>query len=64
VLLVKLWYVSSKWDPETRQLYSVKEAKPAEFLADDDKMNHTEPTATRQTRTVVTNPSQIFTSCA
>jgi hypothetical protein len=58
----KLWYVSSKWDPETRQLYSAEEAKPAKFLADYDKMNHTdEPTATKP-RIVVTNPSKIFTS--
>jgi hypothetical protein len=44
----KLRHASSKWDAESRQVYSAEEGEIEEFLAVDDEMNKTdEPTADR-----------------
>lgn len=45
----KLRHVSSKWDAETRQIYSAEEAEQAEFLAEDDEMNQTDKPAASKT---------------
>jgi hypothetical protein len=38
----RLWHVTSKWDPETRQAYTAKEAELDNFLDDDDELNLTD----------------------
>jgi hypothetical protein len=47
----KLRHVSSKWDHDTRQVFSIEEFEINEFLAEDDEYNKTdEPTVERTAR--------------
>jgi hypothetical protein len=57
----KLRHSSSKWDQETRQVFSVEEYEIDEFLADDDEYNKTdEPTAERPIRNTAQDDSHIL----
>jgi hypothetical protein len=56
----KLRHASSKWDQDTRQVFSVEEYEIEEFLADDDAYNKTDkPTAEKPTRTTFIDDSHI-----
>jgi hypothetical protein len=56
----KYRHASSKWDQETRQVFSVEEYEIDEFLADDDEYNKTdEPTAERPIRDTNRDESYI-----
>jgi hypothetical protein len=56
----KLRHASSKWDQNTKQVFSVEEYEIEEFLADDDAYNKTdEPTAEKTTRMTFIDDSHI-----
>jgi DNA-binding transcriptional regulator GbsR (MarR family) len=56
----KLRHQSSKWDPNTRQVYSVEEGVVDDYLAEDDELNKSdEPTVVRQASRVVLDESEI-----
>ena len=56
----KITHAESKWDAETRQVFSVDEFEVEEFLADDDEYNKSdEPTAEKSARKVRRDESRI-----
>ncbi len=56
----KIRHAASKWDHETRQVFSVDESEVDEFLADDDEYNKSdEPTAEKPRRSVIRDESNI-----